>query len=294
MSAYRFIEREKASHSVRRMCRLLGVSPSGFWAWHGRAPSPRREADVHLVARIALAHAASRGTYGAPRIRAEIRDDGIPVGLRRVSRLMRLAGIRGSPAAGTAPPPGRTRPRAPRPTSSDAASPPSPTGPAGPWVADITALPTDEGTLYLATVLDACSRRVVGWSMAELQRTALVTDALDAAVGIRRPTGAIFHSDRGSQYTSEAFRDRLADTGIAASTGAPGTCYDNAMAESFFASLETELIDRSHWATRAEARAAVFDWIEVFYNRTRRHSSIGYISPVEFEEVVDPDIRGMK
>jgi putative transposase len=283
MSAYRFIEREKASHSVRRMCRLLGVSPSGFWAWHGRAPSPRREADVHLVARIALAHAASRGTYGAPRIRAEIRDDGIPVGLRRVARLMRLAGIRGI-----------TRRRYRATTRQDPAASPAPDlvrrrftaladRPGRLWVADITELPTDEGKLFLATVLDACSRRVVGWSMAELQRTALVTDALDAAVGIRRPTGAIFHSDRGSQYTSEAFRNRLAATGIAASTGAPGTCYDNAMAESFFASLETELIDRSHWATRAEARAAVFDWIEVFYNRTRRHSAIGYISPIEFE-----------
>jgi putative transposase len=280
---FRFIEREKAGHSVRRMCRLLGVSPSGFWAWLGRAPSARLEADARLVARIALAHAGSRGTYGAPRIRAEIREGGHPVGIRRVARLMRLAGIRGvtrrryraaarqDPAAGPAPDLVRRRfaALADRPGRL--------------WVGDITELPTGEGSLYLATVLDACSRRIVGWSMAERQRTALVADALDAAVGARRPAGAIFHSDRGSQYTSGAFRDRLADTGIAASAGAPGTCYDNAMAESFFATLEAELIGRSAWATRAEARAAVFEWIEVFYNRTRRHSAIGYISPAEFE-----------
>jgi putative transposase len=280
---YRFIEREKARHSVRRMCRLLGVSPSGFFAWHRRPPSARRLADAILVARIALAHGARRGTYGAPRIRAERRADGIAVGRRRVARLMRLAAIRGVSR------------RRFRPTTRQ-----DPTRLAAPdlvrrrfgaiahrpdrlWVADITAVPTGEGWLYLAAVLDACSRRVVGWSMAELQRTALVVDALEAAIATRRPRGTIFHSDRGSQYTSLAFGERLAAAGIAASMGAPGSAYDNAMAESFFASLETELIDRSRWATRDEARAALFDWIEVFYNRTRRHSGLGYLSPAEFE-----------
>ena len=279
---FRFIEREKASHSVWRMCHLLGVSPSGFWAWHRRDPSTRREADARLVVRILRIHDQSGGTYGAPRIRAALAADGRPVGLRRVARLMRLAGIRGV-----------TRRRYHSTTRQDPFAAPAPdlvrrqfsaiaSRPDRLWIADITELPTQEGKLYLAVVLDACSRRVIGWSMAELQRTALVLDALEAALA-RRPRGAIFHSDRGSQYTSLAFGERLADAGIAASMGAPGTCYDNAMAESFFASLETELIDRSMWATRADARLAVFDWIEVFYNRTRLHSSIGYLSPVEFE-----------
>jgi putative transposase len=280
---FRFIEREKAGHSVWRMCRLLGVSPSGFWAWHRRGPSARREADARLVARIAVAHAQSRGTYGAPRIRAELQADGNRVGRRRVARLMRLAGLRGI-----------TRRRFRSTTRQDPARAPAPDlvrrnfaalghRPDRLWVADITELPIDEGKLYLAVILDACSRRVVGWSMAELQRTALVVDALEAALAARHPLGTIFHSDRGAQYTSLAFGDRLAEAGVAASMGAPGTAYDNAMAESFFASLETELIDRSRWATRAEARLAVFDWIEVFYNRTRRHSAIGYVSPAEFE-----------
>jgi putative transposase len=280
---FRFIGREKAHHSVGRMCRLLGVSPSGFWAWSRRRPSARREADARLLARIALVHDHSRGTYGAPRIRAALRADGIPVGRHRVARLMRLAGMRGV-----------TRRRYRSTTRQDPAATPAQdlvrrnfTALAGRpdrlWVADITELPTKEGKLYLAVVLDACSRRAIGWSMAELQRTALVLDALDAALAARHPLGTIHHSDRGSQYTSLAFGERLAAAGIAISMGAPGTAYDNALAESFFASLETELIDRTTWATRAEARLAVFEWIEVFYNRTRLHSSIGYLSPVEYE-----------
>jgi putative transposase len=290
---FRFVEREKASHSVRRMCQLLGVSASGFWAWQRRTPSARREADARLLARIAAAHATSRGTYGAPRIRAELRATGLSVGMRRVSRLMRLAGIRGI-----------ARRRFRSTTRQDPTAAPAPdlvrrrfvalaTRPDRLWVADITELPTDEGRLYLAAIVDACSRRVVGWSMAELQRTALINDALEAALATRHPVGAIHHSDRGAQYTSLAFGERLAAAGIAASMGAPGTCYDNALAESFFASLETELIDRSHWPTRAEARLAVFDWIEVFYNRTRRHSSIGYLSPAEFERRWSPATPAM-
>lgn len=280
---FRFIEREKASHSVRRLCRLLGVSPSGFWAWLHRAPSARRQADAWLLARIAIAHAASRGTYGAPRIRAELRAGGIGVGRRRVSRLMRLAGIRGISRRRYRATTRRDPTRAPAPDLVRRNFVALATRPDRLWVADITELPTGEGKLYLATIVDACSRRVVGWSMHETQRTDLVTDALEAAIAIRRPRGTIHHSDRGSQYTSEVFGGRLAAAGIAISMGAPGSCWDNAMAESFFASLETELIDRSHWETRAEARLAVFDWIEVFYNRTRRHSSIGNLSPAEFE-----------
>ena len=279
---FRFIEREKASHSVRRMCRLLGVSASGFWAWQHRSPPARREADAQLLARIAVAHAASRGTYGGPRIRAELGAAGIRVGRRRVARLMRLAEIRGVT---------RRRVRAGPRRSPDAVAPDLvqrrfaalAERPDRLWVTDITALPTDEGSLFLAAVLDACSRRVVGWSMAELQRTPLVTAAVEAAIGFRSPAGTILHSDRGTQFTSRAFVARLAAAGLAPSMGAPGVCWDNAMAESFFATLETELIDRSHWATRDEARLAVFEWIELFYNRTRRHSAIGNIPPVEFE-----------
>ncbi len=264
------------------MCRLLGVSPSGFWAWHRRAPSPRRQADAELLARIAVAHAASRGTYGAPRIRAELRDAGLSIGHRRIARLMRLAGIRGVT---------RRRFRAAPRRAPDAVAPDLvrrrfttlADRPDRLWVTDITALPTDEGSLFLAAVLDACSRRVVGWSMAEFQRTPLVTAAVEAALADRRAAGTILHSDRGTQFTSQAFVDRLAKAGLAPSMGAPGVCWDNALAESFFATLETELIDRDHWATRDEARLAVFDWIERFYNRTRRHTSIGNIPPVEFE-----------
>jgi transposase InsO family protein len=279
---FRFVEREKARHSVQRLCRLLGVSPSGFWAWHRRSPSPRRQADAELLARIALAHAASRGTYGAPRIRAELHDAGIAVGRRRVARLMRLAEIRGVT---------RRRFRATPKRAPEAVAPDLvrrrfaalADRPDRLWVTDITALPTDEGPLFLATVLDACSRRVVGWSMAELQRTPLVTAAVEAAIGSRAAAGTIVHSDRGTQYTSQAFVARLTAAGLAPSMGAPGVCWDNAMAESFFATLETELIDRSHWATRDEARLATFEWIERFYNRTRRHSAIGNIPPLEFE-----------
>jgi len=279
---FRFVEREKARHSVQRLCRLLGVSPSGFWAWHRRSPSPRRAADAELLARIALAHAASRGTYGAPRIRAELRDAGITAGRRRIARLMRLAEIRGVTRRRF-----RATPRrAPEAVAPDLVRRRFTTLADRPdrlWVTDITALPTDEGPLFLATVLDACSRRVVGWSMAELQRTPLVTAAVEAALGSRSVAGTILHSDRGSQFTSQAFVARLAAAGLAPSMGAPGVCWDNAMAESFFATLETELIDRSHWATRDEARLAVFEWIERFYNRTRRHSAIGNIPPLEFE-----------
>jgi transposase InsO family protein len=281
---FRFIEREKASHSVRIMCRLLGVSPSGFWAWLDRKPSARIEEDARLLARISRIHRKSRGTYGAPRIRAALRDAGEPIGMRRTGRLMRLASLRGV-----------TRRKFRPTTRQDPSAAPAPdlvrrqfhaiaSRPDRLWVSDITELPTREGKLYLATILDACSRRIVGWSMADHMRTSLVLDALEAALAVRRrPIGLIYHSDRGSQFTSAAFRARLEIAGIAASMGAPGTCYDNAMAESFFATLETELIDRSDWATRAEARLAVFEWIEIFYNRFRIHSRIGYQSPAAFE-----------
>jgi putative transposase len=279
---YRFVERQKADHPVTLLCGLLGVSPSGYFAWRRRPPSRRAVDDEALTAEIRCAHDASRGTYGAPRIRAELAAAGRVVGRRRVARLMKAAGLAGvtrrrhvvttrrDPAAAPAPDLVRRDFRAPAPDRL--------------WVADISYLPTGEGFLYLAAIVDAFSRRVVGWSMAPHLRATLVLDALDAAIGARRPApGLVHHSDRGTQYTSLVVGARLLEAGIAISMGAPGTAYDNAMAESFFASLETELIDRSVWGTRDQARAAVFEYIEAFYNRTRRHSSLDYLSPAEFE-----------
>ena len=220
---------------------------------------------------------------GAPRVHAELREAGEHVARKRVARLMReqdLAGVR--------------RRRFVTTTVADPAADPAPdlvgrdfTAPAPDrlWVADITYLPTRAGFCYLAAITDAFSRRVVGWSMATHMRTELITAALDMALTRRSPgQGLVHHSDRGSQYTSLAFGQRLRDAGIAPSVGAAGSCYDNAMAESFFATLEKELIDRSDWATPADARAAVFEYIEVFYNRIRRHSGTGYLSPAAFEE----------
>lgn len=266
------------------MCRVLGVSPSGYWAWRRRSTRPRPAAEVALVEAIRAVHAASRGTYGSPRIHAALRLAGWPVNRKRVARLMRRAGLVGvhrrriaSAAIGPA---HRSMTTAPdlvrRHFRTD--------GPDRLWVADITELPTGAGPLYLAAILDAFSRRVVGWAVAEHMRTSLAIAALDIALATRIPApGLIHHSDRGTQYTSVALGERLAGAGIAASMGSPGTAYDNAMAESFFASLETELIDRSRWPSVDAARLAVFDWIERFYNRSRLHSALGYLSPEEFE-----------
>jgi len=283
VTRFRFVEREKARFPVRILCRVLGVSPSGYYAWRGRPPSVRSLADQALTTRIRHAHARSRGTYGAPRVHVELREAGVRVGRKRVARLMRRDGLTGV-----------HRRRFVRTTLPDRLAVPAPDlvertfqapGPDRLWVADITYLPTRAGTCYLAAVTDVFSRRVVGWSMATHMRTELVTAALDMAIARRGPDpGLVHHSDRGSQYTSLAFGHRLREAGIAPSMGSRGDCYDNAMAESFFATLEVELIDRSAWATPAQARAAVFEYIEVFYNRIRRHSGIGYLSPDQFEE----------
>lgn len=290
MSVYRFVERERARHPLRTLCRVLGVSPSGYRTWVDRRPSARASADAALIETIRAIHGVSRGTYGAPRIHAELRTRGIAVGRKRVARLMRGAALVGvhrrRRAAGGRRPPVRATTTAPDLVRRNF----RPSGPDRLWVADITYLPTAAGFLYLAAVVDAWSRRVVGWSMAAEQRADLVIGALDAACAARRPgPGLIHHSDRGTQYTSVALGARLAELGIAASVGAPGTAYDNALVESFFASLETELIDRSVWATHREARAAVFDWIERFYNPVRLHSALGQLSPAEFERRYRPD-----
>ena len=241
-------------------------------------------ADARLLAEISAMYATSRRTYGAPRIHAALQADGWQIGRKRVARLMRGAGLVGVHRRRRAAPATRPVPRAALVAPDLVRRRFRVDRPNRLWVADITYLPTDAGFLYLAAIVDAFSRRVVGWSMAGHLRTELVLGALDAAIGHRAPgPGLVHHSDRGTQYTSVALGARLAEAGIAASMGAPGTAYDNALAESFFATLETELIDRNRWPTHAAARADVFDWIEAFYNRVRLHSSLGNLAPAEFE-----------
>jgi len=272
----------RAMHRVATMCRALGVSPSGYYAWRKRPLSPRARADVELTAEIDAIHRASRGTYGAPRIHAELRALGIPVGRKRVARLMRALGVQGV-----------SRRKAPRTTVRDLAVPPAPDlvardftapGPDRLWVADITYVPTWARFLYLAVVLDAWSRRVVGWAMATHLRTELVLEALDMAVVQRRPPAVIHHSDQGCQYTSLAFGRRCREAGVRPSMGSVGDAYDNALCESFFATLECELLDRQRFATPAEARLAVFDFIEGWYNPRRRHSALDYLAPIAYEQ----------
>jgi putative transposase len=279
---YRFVDAEKASFRVATMCRVLGVSPSGYWAWAKRPLSARALADVGLTATITRIHAESRGTYGVPRVHAELHFGGTRCSRKRVARLMRTVGLEGV-----------HRRRFVRTTVRDRATAPAPDlvkraftadAPDRLWVADITYLPTWQGFLYLAVVIDVFSRMVVGWSMAGHLRTELIGAAIDMALARRRPrAGLVHHSDRGTQYTSIAFGLRCREAGILQSMGSTGDAYDNAMAESFFASLETELIDRSSWRTRADARLAVFDYIEAFYNPRRRHKGLGQRSPAEFE-----------
>jgi putative transposase len=280
---FRFIETKKAHFPVAFLCRALGVSTSGYYAWRKRPPSARAVVDAALTTSIRQIHASSRGTYGAPRIHAELAEAyETRCGRKRVARLMRVAGLVGV-----------CRRRVVRTTRREETAPISDdlvrrafTAPAPNrlWVADITYLPTWQGFLYLAVVLDVFSRRVVGWAMADHLRTELVLDALEMAVWNRRPApGLVHHSDHGCQYTSLAFGRRCRQGGIAVSMGSVGDCYDNALAESFFATLECELIVRSRWRTRSEARMAVFDYIEGFYNPRRRHSALAYLSPAEYE-----------
>lgn len=282
---FRFIEREKAP--VRTACRVLGVSASGFHAWRRRPKSERALGDEVLASIIARIHHDSRGTYGSPRVHAELRlGSGIRVGRKRVARLMRLQGLQGV-----------HRRRRPRTTiRAEQAAPAadlvgrvfSVDRPDRLWVADITYVRTDEGFLYLAVVLDACTRRVVGWSMRRTLETEIVTSALEMALQRRRPVaGLIHHSDHGSQYTSFAFGHRCREAGIAPSMGRVGSAYDNAMAESFFASLECELLDRRRFITREQARLAIFDYLEAWYNPRRRHSALAYASPMEFEKSLE-------
>jgi len=264
------------------MCRVLKVSPSGFYAWLRRPPSRRAMEDAVLTERIRQIHVASDSNYGSPNIHAELRDEGTRVGCKRVARLMRKAGLRGV-----------SRRRGFIVTTRHDAKPrPAPdlvnrkfvaTGPNQVWVADMTYVPTWAGFIFLAMVLDVWSRRVVGWAIGEQMTTDLVLSALNMAITQRKPDGVIHHSDQGSQYTSIAFGERCAKFGVRPSMGSVGDAYDNAMAESFFASLECELLDRRSFKSKAEARVALFSYIEGWYNPRRRHSGLGRIAPAEFE-----------
>jgi putative transposase len=284
VSCYRLIDAEKAHHPVSQLARVLGVARAGYYAWACRPPSDRDRSDALLGDQIRQIHARSRGTYGAPRIHAELRLGlAIHVSRKRVARLMREHSLQGV-----------HRRRRGGLTRRDPAATPAPDlvqrrfAPPGPdqlWVADLTQQHTDQGWLYLAVILDAFSRRVVGWSMADHLRTELVLDALDMAISQRQPPpGLVCHSDHGCQYTSFAYGRRLHASGLVASMGTVGDALDNAVAESFFATLECELLDRYPWPTRAGLRTAIFDFIEVFYNRQRRHSTLDYASPVSYEQ----------
>ena len=264
------------------MCRLLNISKSGYYAWDERPMCERERFDIALTGQIEAIHRRSRGAYGSPNIHAELADDhGIRVGRKRVARLMRAAGLRGATLRRyiVTTQPDWQAPRAvdlvDRRFYSD--------GPDRLWVADITYIPTWSGFLYLAMVLDVYSRRVVGWSMQTQLRTELILAALNMALTQRRPSEVIHHSDRGCQYTSYAFGKRCREAGVMPSMGSVGDAYDNAMAESFFATLERELLNRRRFKSQAEAKMAVFEWIEGWYNPHRRHSSLGYRSPVNYE-----------
>lgn len=281
---YAFIEGQRALNCVRRMCDNLEVSPAGYYEWRSRPASARSVADAELTATIVDAHQRSHRRYGRPRIHADLRDLGFRVGAKRVARLMKAARIEG------------IRPRRFKKTTDSAHSLPIAKNvlqrnfdvakigaPNRVWAGDITYLATREGWLYLAVVVDLATRKVVGWSIASTMERSLVIDALKAALANRRPaSGLLFHSDRGSQYASGDYSDLLKNFAITASMSGKGECWDNAVVESFFGSMKTEL-GNPVWETRDAARAAVFEYIEIWYNRKRRHSTLGYISPEQHE-----------
>jgi putative transposase len=283
VSIYRIISAERASFPVSVMCQTLGVSKSGFHAWERRAPSDRELSDAWLTSRMKEIHENARGVYGSRRVQAELRlGQGIVVSRKRIRRLMRNAGISGLVKVKK----GRTTIRVPGVRVADDLVERKfrPDAPNILWVADITYLRTWEGWLYLAAVQDAYSRRIVGWAMTEHMRTELVADALQMAVARRRPQpGLIHHSDQGSQYVALGFGQQARDAGIAVSMGSKGDAFDNAVAESFFATIKKELVHRQSWPSRRDLSSAVFDYIEAFYNRQRRHSTLGYLSPEEYE-----------
>lgn len=289
MSVFRFIAAEKANHSISLMCRLLGVSRSGLHAWLRRPPSDRALADAWLLERIKTIHRESRGTYGARRVHAALRRHGIRVGRKRVERLMRAELISGAVPRKRA----RTTIRVAgvRAAADLVGRDFVPSQPNQLWVADIKYIPTAAGWLYLAAVIDCFSRRVVGWSMRDDLRAELVVDALEMAVARRRPRpGLVHHSDQGTQYVSLLFGERCREAGIEISMGCT-SAHDNAVAESFFASLTKDLLRRRTLLNRGDARTAVFDYIETFYNPLRLHSTLDYVSPVDYEKMKEEEQR---
>lgn len=281
---FAFIEAEKASFPVSLMCRVLQVSRSGYYAWRTRPQSQRAQQDVQLVEQIRRVHQDSGETYGSPRIRAELVEEGVCIGRKRVARLMRTAGISA-----------RVPRRFQRTTDSNHDLPTADnvldrdftaSNPNEAWVTDITYVRTWEGWLYLAVIIDLFSRRVVGWAIDDHMRTELITEALRMALGRRLPKpGLVHHSDRGCQYASATYRALLAEHGLVCSMSKTGDCWDNAVAESFFGTLKTELIYRRPWPTKRETKTAISHYIELFYNSQRRHSTLGYTSPASFERM---------
>jgi putative transposase len=268
---------------VKVMCQVLDVTRAGYYAWRRRPLSPRRRRRAEVVEQIRTVFDQSRGTYGSPRVAVELKDLGTSVCENTVAKYMRESRLSVQ----------RKRAFVPRTTDSDHAHPIArnlldrdfaATAPDRKWACDLTYVFTDEGWLYLSVVIDLFSRRVVGWSMREDLKAGGVAEALEMALKRRRPgAGLLHHSDRGVQYACERYRERLAENAITCSMSRAGNCYDNACVESFFGTLKTELVHRAHYATRAEARASIFEWIECWYNRRRRHSSLGHVSPAAFE-----------
>jgi len=292
VNCYPFIEAEKAgNHNVARACELLKVSRSAYYADRTNPGSPHARRDVELTAKILEIHAESEQTYGSPRVHHELRDQGQRCSRKRVARLMRQIDRYG-----------RTPRRWKKTTTPDPAAahrpdligrdfaidPDQPAALDTRWCGDITYIHTWQGWLYLATVIDLASRRVVGWAVADHLRTDLIADALTDAVNRRRPApGVVFHSDRGCQYTSTQYANLARDLGVVLSVGRRGQCWDNAVAESFFATLKTELIHRRSWPTRKATTSAIFDYIEGWYNTRRRHSTLGYLSPAAYESTIN-------
>lgn len=290
MSCFRFIAAEKANYSISLMCRMLGVSRSGFHAWERRAPSDRDLVDAWLSRRIVEIHTESRQTYGARRVHRALRHRGVRVGRKRVERLMRREQISGLVPKRYR----RTTIRVPGVRVADDLVERNfvPAGPNRLWCADIKYVRTWQGWLYLAAVMDCYSRRIVGWSMRPDLEAELVVDALEMAIARRRPkAGLVHHSDQGSQYVSLRFGERCREIGIHRSMGSKGDCFDNAVAESFFATLEKDLLRRRSFATRQDARTAVFDYIEAFYNPIRLHSTLDYLSPVQYEKMKEGETK---
>ena len=282
MSCYRLIEAEKTSFPIELMCRMLGVSRSGYYGWRGRPPSARNRADGALTEKIREIHERSRHTYGSPRVHAELRALGTRCSRKRVERLMRKSGLQGCMRGSRR---GTTR-RGKRSAAKDLVKRKFAAAEADKvWVADITYVATAEGYLYLAFILDVHSRRIVGWAMEAHLRTELVVDALRMAVCRRKPSpGLVHHSDQGVQYTSLSFSERLREVGIKPSMGRTGSALDNAMAESFVSTLKAELVSNLRFPSRQAAKTAIFEYLETFYNIRRLHSALDYRSPVEFEE----------